>query len=61
MTDQAALTRALYLSLIAPTEEEAEKATKLAERVAARLSPIEVETAKLEASTMAGMTAHSRG
>jgi hypothetical protein len=61
MTDQEALTRALYLSLIAPTEEEAEKATKLAERVAARLSPIEVETAKLEASTMAGMTAHSRG
>jgi hypothetical protein len=60
MTDQEALTRALYLSLIAPTEEEAEKATKLAERVAARLSPIEVETAKLEASTMAGMTAHSR-
>jgi hypothetical protein len=60
MTDQEALTRALYLALIAPTEEQAEKATKLSERIAAGLSPIQVETAKLEASTMAGMTVHGR-
>jgi hypothetical protein len=60
MTDQEALTRALYLALIAPTEEQAEKATKLSDRIAARLSPIQVETAKLEASTMAGMTVHRR-
>jgi hypothetical protein len=60
MTDQEALTRALYLALIAPTEEQAEKAIKLSERIAAGLSPIQVETAKLEASTMAGMTVHRR-
>jgi hypothetical protein len=60
MTDQEALTRALYLALIAPTEEQAEKAVKLSEQVVAKLSSIEVEAAKLEASTMAGMTVHGR-
>lgn|SRR5512147_302351 len=54
MTNQQALTRALYLALVAPTEEQAEKAVKLSEKIAAKLQPVEVARAKQHASAMAG-------
>lgn len=46
MTDVDALAEALYLSVTAPTEEQSRRAVKLAEKIAAGLSPFDVERAK---------------
>ena len=55
MDDEEALTRALYLALIAPTEDQCERASELAGRIATRLTWGQVERAKVQASARAEM------
>jgi hypothetical protein len=44
-----ALEQALYLALNAPTDEQAQRASQPAERIAAGMDPVVVERAKAEA------------
>jgi hypothetical protein len=53
LNDQQAFTQALYLALTAPTAGEADVATKLAERLAEDLTPVQIERAKERAKAMA--------
>jgi len=60
VTDQQALIKAFYLALIAPTEEQADKASDLAKRITfiAHLKPFQVERAKEKASALASYQLH---
>lgn len=52
-TESELLSRALVLALIAPTDEQAARATRLAEEIATRLDANEVEAAKRDAVAIA--------
>ena len=52
-TTLEAVTLGLFLSLTAPTEQQAQQAVDMAQGMASGLSLEEVETAKTEALTMA--------
>jgi hypothetical protein len=49
LEQREALTEALVLALNAPTEEQAHRASELAERIAAGMDPVAVERAKADA------------
>ena len=48
-TDYEALVLGLTLAITAPTEEKAQECVRMAEEIAQRLTPEEVEAAKAEA------------
>ena len=48
-TDYEALVLGLTLAITAPTEEKAQECVRMAEEIAQRLTPEEVESAKAEA------------
>jgi len=60
VTQEQELTKALYLALIAPTEEQADKASNLAKRITffAHLKPFQVVRAKERASALASYQQH---
>jgi hypothetical protein len=49
MTQLEALTQALYLGIIAPTDEQSERITKLLPDLSLGLSPDEIEQCKTDA------------